>query len=90
MVLAQYLLAPRVAEYRTMPYSELAEKIIRGDVDTAEADVSGAIYHFRFEFFWDDEPYQEIRVVASAFTDPKGTSVKEDFILLPNGQVVGE
>ena len=88
LVLAEELLASHFAQYRVLPYSELADKIIRGDVDTWETDVSGVLYRFEFQFFWDDEPYQEIRVVGSVFTDPRGLSVKNDFILLPNGRFV--
>lgn len=89
MALAQYLLAQRVAEYRALPYSELAEKILRGDVDTCETDMSGVIYQFEFQFFWNDEPYNDIRVVAFAFTDPTGTRVRDDFVLSPSGRIVG-
>lgn len=89
-MLAEELLASHFAQYRVLPYSELAEKIIRGEVDTCETDMSGVLYKFQFQFFWDDEPYQEIRVVGSVFTDPMGISVKDDFILLPNGQFVGK
>lgn len=90
LVLAEELLASHFAKYRVLSYIDLAEKIIRGEVDTCETDVSGVLYRFEFQFFWDDEPYQEIRVVGSVFTDPGGTSVRDDFILLPNGRFVGE
>jgi hypothetical protein len=90
LVLAQELLASHFAKYRVLSYSDLAEKIIRGDVDTCETDVAGVLYQFEFQFFWDDEPYQEIRVVGSVFTDPTNLSVRDDFLLLPSGQVVGD
>ena len=89
-MLAQELLTSHFAQYRVLSYSDLAEKIIRGEVDTCETDVSGVLYQFEFQFFWDDEPYQEIRVVGSVFTDPRGVWVRDDFILLPSGRFVGE
>ena len=89
-MLAQELLTSHFAKYRVLSYSELAEKIIRGEMDACETEVSGVLYQFEFQFFWDDEPYNEIRVVGSVFIDPMGIHVKDDFVLLPSGQFVGE
>ena len=86
LTLAEELLASHFAKYRVMSYSDLADMIIRGEVDTCATDVSGVVYQFEFQFFWDDEPYNEIRVVGCVFNDPRGIRVKDDFILLPSGE----
>ena len=90
LLLAQKLLAPHVAAYRAFSYSELTEKILRGDVDTFETNVSGVLYRFEFKFFWHDEPYNHIYVTGSVYTDAMGASVKEEFILSSSGRFVGE
>ena len=91
---ANAILAEHLARYRTRSYTELAAWVRDGRVDTPEAvGQSGASYQLEIQFFWDDRPDGDVRVVGSA-SDGRGIRVfvplTDSFILSPEGRFVGE
>lgn len=89
--LASELIAPTVARLRSLSYSEIKEKVARGDIETGDIKApNGASYQFELLFYWDDEPEGDVRVIASIFMDPRGPYVNDSFIKSPDGHFVGE
>jgi hypothetical protein len=88
---AQKLIAPHIARLRRLEYSQLCEKVFRGDIETGEVlAADGTVYQWEFLFYWDDKPDEDVRVIASVFHDPRGPNIDEGFILAPDGHFVDE
>ena len=85
------VLNAELAEYRTSSYSQLAVKIDEGDHDDITGP-SGAEYQVEIQFFWDDKPNGDIRVLSSI--DDGGwrafVPLCDDFIMARDGRFVGE
>jgi hypothetical protein len=91
---ANSILAEHLARYRTRSYAELAAWARGGRIDTAEAvGQSGTNYQIEIQFFWDDQPDGDVRVVGSV-SDGRGirafVPLTDSFILSPEGRFVGE
>jgi hypothetical protein len=79
--------------YRTRSYAELVPLVEAGQLETLEiSGPSGANYQLEFQFFWDDKPRANVRVIGSiddggwrAYFPPTAS-----FILGPEGNFVGE
>ena len=85
------ILAGRLAHYRKYPYEELATLV--GSCQVAELrGADGTVYQLEFEFFWDDKPAGDVRVIGGI--DGGGisalTPLTDDFIMAPDGRFVGE
>ncbi len=89
--IATQLILPIVARRRELPYSELREKVVRGDIQTGDIKApNGELYQFELLFYWDDKPEGDVRIIASIFIDPRGPYVNESFIKAPDGRFIGE
>jgi hypothetical protein len=91
---ANSILAEHLARYRTRSYAELAAWVRDGRVDAPEAvGQSGTNYQIEIQFFWDDQPDGDVRVVGSV-SDGRGirafVPLTDSFILGPEGRFVGE
>ena len=91
---AHSILAEHLARYRTRSYAELASWVRDGRVDTPEAvGKSGEHYQIEIQFFWDDKPDRDVRVIGSV-SDGRGirafVPLTDSFILSPEGRFVGE
>ena len=85
------LLAGRLAHYREYRYEQLATLV--GSCQNAElTGADGTVYQLEFEFFWDDKPAGDVRVIGGI--DGGGisalTPLTDDFIMAPDGRFVGE
>jgi hypothetical protein len=89
--IASELIAPTVERLRALPYSELKEKVTRGDIETGDIKApNGESYQFELLFYWDDGPEGNVRVIASIFMNPRGPNVNDSFIKASDGSFVGE
>ena len=91
---ANSILGEHLARYRTRSYAELTTWVRDGRVDTPEAvGQSGTCYQIEIQFFWDDQPDGDVRVVGSV-SDGRGISafvpLTDSFILSPEGRFAGE
>lgn len=91
---AQSILVEHLARYRTRSYAELASWVRGGRIDTPEGvGESGKHYQIEIQFFWDDKPDGDVRVVGSV-SDGLGfrafVPLTDSFILSPEGRFVGE
>jgi hypothetical protein len=88
---AKAVLASELGKYRSRSYAELRERIGSQD-DFVAAAPSGKQYQLEVEFFWDDKPDQNLRVMAAI--DDGGwramIPLTDSFILSPDGKFVGE
>ena len=88
---AKEMLAKKLADYRRLSYADLAAKI--GEIDCLEiTGPSGAKYQIEIQFFWDDRPDGDVRVMGGI--DDGGLRafmpLCDDFIISPDGRFVGE
>jgi hypothetical protein len=88
---ASDLLRQALTPCRAFPYSDLVARI--GDsVHSEVAGVAGTQYQVEIQFFWDDRPGGDIRVMGSI--DDGGWSaflpLCDSFIMAPDGRFVGE
>ncbi|AEG92491.1 hypothetical protein [Ramlibacter tataouinensis] len=89
--LARKLLVPYVEQLRSRGYTDLREKVTRAEQETFEVRApDGTLYQFEILFHWDDEANGDIRVIASAFHDPRGDMVNDGFVLSPDGKFLGD
>ena len=91
---ARSILAGQLARYRSQPYAELAASVREDRIDTSDAaGASGTHYQIEVQFFWDDKPGGDVRVLGS-ISDGRGirafVPVTGGFILSPGGRFVGE
>jgi hypothetical protein len=91
---AYSILAEHLARYRTRSYAELAAWVREGRIDTPEVvGQSGQQYQIEVQFFWDDKPGDDVRVVGSV-SDGRGIRaflpLTDSFILSPEGRFVGK
>lgn len=88
---AKALLASELRKYRSRSYGELRERIGSQD-DFVAAAPSGRQYQIEVDFFWDDRPNGDIRVMGCI--DDGGwramLPLTDSFILSPNGKFIGE
>ena len=82
---ARELLTKELAEYRSLSYASLVARI--GDQDHVEVIGSSAtLYQIEVEFFWDDKPAGDVRVMGAI--DDGGwrafMPLCEDFIVSPD------
>lgn len=90
---ARSILSEHLAGFRSRSYAELASWVSERRNDTLEAVApSGTRYCLELQFFWDDKPNGDVRVVGSI--DDGGIRaflpVTDSFILSPEGRFVGE
>lgn len=88
---ARTVLAERLAKWRPLDYSELAELI--GTVEAEEVpSSSGAAWYLEYVFFWDGDPGGDVRV--QGYIDDGGlrayAPVVDSFIKSPDGRFVDE
>jgi hypothetical protein len=88
---ARLLLRQHMAHCRERTHAELAAAM--GRIDIAEVrGGSGAIYQIEIQVLWDDKEQRNLRVLGAI--DDGGVSafrpLNEDFIMAPDGSVLGE
>jgi hypothetical protein len=88
---ASALLRERLAAYRALSYTALAERVGTEEHMTAVGP-SGVEYQVEVQVFWDGKPDADVRVMGSI--DDGGlrafVPLCESFIMGRDGQVVGE
>jgi len=88
---AQQVLDEWVAKLRAAPYRELAARVDSVTTDEVVRDRERS-WQLEIQFFWDDEPDGNVRVVVSI--DDGGLQafvpLTETFIKSPSGEIVGE
>ena len=90
---AREVLRNRLQEYRQKSYSDLMELVNENRQDCYEVTApSGTWYQLEIQFFWDDKPNGDIRVIGAV--DDGGLSAFKplclDFIKAPDDSFVGE
>ena len=91
---ARKILAEHLARYRARSYAELVPLVEAHETETMEVKgLTGAEYQMEFNFFWDDKPNGDVRVIGSI--DDGGWwrahfPLTLGFILSPAGKFVGE
>ena len=90
---AKSILSEYLSGYRSRSYAELAALALAGQGQTREVVLpSGSRYQLEVQFFWDDGPDGDVRVLGSI--DDGGIRafipITDDFILTPDGRFVGE
>ena len=88
---ANSVLASEMRKYRARSYAELRVRIGSEDDFIATAP-SGKQYQVEVNFFWDDMPDENIRVMG-AIDDGSWRSMiplTDSFILSPDGKFIGE
>jgi len=95
------VLTDHLANYREWPYDQLAAKVKEGleDHDESQA-LDGTEYQVEVQFFWDDKPEGNIRVMADLCAEPQRRLLGilpiylphaiSCFIMSPDGRFVGE
>ncbi len=86
------LLTEKLAEYRKLTYAELVANI-GNDEYLGVSGPSDTEYQIEIHFMWDDERNGDVRVSAAIDDGSfRGTfrPVCEDFIVRPDGRLVGE
>jgi hypothetical protein len=88
---AQAILAKRLARYRDYSYERLAALVGSCDVEEHRGS-DGVVYQLEFEFFWDDKPAGDVRVMGGIDGGPISAfkPVTDSFIRASNGEFVGE
>ncbi len=89
---ARRLLAEHLAKYRKVPYTELVARI--GNDEYLEVNgPSDTEYQIEIQFMWDGKKDGDVRVLA-AIDDGSFRGafrpICEDFIVAPDGRLVGE
>jgi len=88
---AQEILAKHLQKFRRSHYSALVKKI-KTHKTFAENGPSGVTYQLEFQFFWDDKPNGNVRVLGSI--DDSGwrafLPLSDSFIMSPDGAFIGE
>jgi hypothetical protein len=88
---ARTILAERLARYREYPYERLAQ-LVGSQRAEEQRGQAGTLYQLEFEFFWDDRPDGNVRVIGGV--DDGGIRaflpLTESFIKAPDGSFVGE
>jgi hypothetical protein len=85
------LLAARLGRYREYPYEQLAALV--GSYEVEELKGADATpYELEFQFFWDDKPTGNVRVIGGIDGGSLSTSrpLTDSFIMAPDGAFVGE
>jgi hypothetical protein len=90
---ARSILSEHLTGYRSRSYAELASWVSERRNDTPEVVApSGTRHYIEIQFFWDDRPNGNVRVVGSI--DDGGLRaflpMTDSFILNPEGRFVGE
>jgi hypothetical protein len=90
---ARSILSEHLIGYRSRAYAELASWVSERQIDTPEVvGPSGTRYYIEIQFFWDDRPDGNVRVIGSI--DDGGIRaflpITDSFILSPEGRFVGE
>jgi hypothetical protein len=89
---AKSILSEYLSGYLSRSYAELAALVLAGQSQTRVVLPSGSRYQLEVQFFWDDEPDGDVRVLGSV--DDGGIRafipITDDFILSPDGRFVGE
>lgn len=88
---AKQILSDEIAKYRSRTFLELQRLL--SEQDTFEITSStGKWYQLEFQAVWDGRPQGNLRVIGSI--DDGGVSafkpLCEDFILSPDGKLIGE
>jgi hypothetical protein len=88
---ARRVLSERLACYRHLSYSDLVGRI--GTVECEEiANSSQRLWQLEFQFFWDNKPNGDVRVMGAI--DDGGirafVPVTDSFIKAPNGEFVDD
>ena len=89
---AHTILESKLDEYRLLPYSELVT-YIKSEPHTFEIkSKSNNWYQIEIQFFWDDKPDKDIRVISSIDDGTKSVykPLSNSFIMSPTGAFVGE
>ena len=89
---ARCLLTEKLAEYRRLSYAELVAKI-KDDEYLEVKGPSNAEYQIEIQFMWDDKKGGDVRVSAAIDDGSlRGAfrPVCEDFIVRPDGRLVGD
>ena len=86
------VLERELASLRGEPYADLVRRIPAGSLDYERSAASGANYQIAIQFFWDDGPGGNIRVMGSI--DDGGwrafIPLSRSFIKSADGSFVGE
>ena len=86
------LLEEELAVFRKESYADLARRIAEGSLDYERTASNGRKYHIEIQFFWDNHPGGNIRVVGSI--DNGGwrafVPLNRDFIKSGDDSFVGE
>ena len=88
---AKEILAQRLARYRDYPYERLAALVGSCEVEEQRGS-DGVVCQLEFEFFWDDKPAGDVRVMGGIDGVPISAfrPLTDSFIRTSNGQFVGE
>jgi hypothetical protein len=88
---AQVILTSELAQLRAKPYRELAGLVEKRTARQVNGE-SGAEYTTEVSFYWDGEPNEDVRVIASISDGGKSAYIplSESFIKSSNGRFVGE
>jgi hypothetical protein len=89
---ATQLLERELAGFRDEPYTDLVGRIPAGSMDYQRSAVSGVKYQLEIQFFWDDRPGGNIRVMGSIDDGSWRAFVplSRSFIKSADGSFVGE
>ncbi len=86
------VLERELSSFRIESYTDLVRLIPAGSLDYERSAVGGAKYQVEVQFFWDDRPGGNIRVMGSI--DDGGwrafIPLSRSFIKSPDGSFVGE
>ena len=87
------LLQEELDEQRKRPYHDLSKYVLENKVEAYEIETDGRIYEIEIQYFWDDKPNEDIRVMGNI--NEQGTlsvykPLTSDFIMAPDGNFVGE
>ncbi len=89
---AKILLENTLRLFRDKPYSILSSMIDREPDISEVTGESGTKYQIEIQIFWDDKPFNNIRVLGSI--DDGGfrafSPLSDDFIISPSGEFICE
>ena len=90
-VAANHILRDRLERYRRLSYEDLRQLLGSVQIE-AIVDSTGVSYQIEVQFFWDDRPNGDIRVIGCI--DDGGlrafVPLSDSFIKAPSGAFVGE
>jgi len=88
---ARTIVAEELRRYRAMSHQEL-QRLLKEQDHFEVRGASGASYQLEVEAVWDDRPGENLRVFGHI--DDRGlrafAPLTEDFIMAPDGSLVGE